>query len=134
MYSREILSKYIDIALRSDAASGMVAELIGELEQIPISLQTDENGELSPQDLPNYLEEDEIFTENPNYLQEKNDFCIFDSTGKLILKVLPDETIKGTGQMSFTIPLSHPEDKEAFLDFCDRLQRNSAIKYPKDEE
>ena len=77
MYSREILSKYIDIALRSDAASGMVAELIGELEQIPISLQTDENGELSPQDLPNYLEEDEIFTENPNYLQEKNDFCIF---------------------------------------------------------
>ena len=39
MYSRETLAKYIDIALNADAANGMVAELMSELEQIPVKVE-----------------------------------------------------------------------------------------------
>lgn len=133
MYSREKLSEYIDIALRHDAANGMLTEIMGELTQIPVVMSTDENDELSTDDIPKYVNDNEIFTENANYLTEKNDFMIFNSEGKMILRVLPDNSIKGTGELRFSIPLDNQEDKEAFLDFCDRLQRNSAVKYPSAE-
>lgn len=127
MYSRETLSKYIDIALNADAANNVVSELMGELEQIPVKFESDS---ISTDDLPKYMEDDEIFTENPNYKKEAKDFSIFDSNGKLMLTVQPDRTINGRGILRFTVPFSNPDDKEAFLDFCDRLQKNSAVKYP----
>lgn len=130
MYSREVLSKYIDVALQADAANNVVSELMSELEQIPVEFQEDE---ISTEDLPNYLEDNEIFTENPQYKTQAKDFNIFDSEGRLILTVSPDRTVYGRGGLRFTVPLSCPEDKEAFLDFCDRLQRNSAVKYPKED-
>lgn len=130
MYSREVLSKYIDVALQADAANNVVSELMSELEQIPVEFQGDE---ISTEDLPNYLEDNEIFTENPQYKTQAKDFNIFDNEGRLILTVSPDRTVYGRGSLRFTVPLSCPEDKEAFLDFCDRLQRNSAVKYPKED-
>ena len=83
--------------------------------------------------MPKYLNEDEIFTENPLYQSQAKDFNIFDNEGRLILTVSPDRTIYGRGGLRFTVPLSCPEDKEAFLDFCDRLQKNSAVKFPKED-
>lgn len=130
MYSREVLSKYIDIALNADAANHVVAELMSELEQIPINFDCEE---IETEDLTKYLDDGEIFTENPDYKQAK-DFNIFDNQGKLILTVFPDKTIYGRGGFNFTVPLNSTEDKEAFLDFCDRLQHNNAVKYPNDSE
>ena len=131
MYSREVLAKYIDVALNANAANNVVSELMGELEQIPVQFDSDS---ISTEDLPNYLEDGEVFTENPNYQKEAKDFNVFDSNGKLILTVSPDRTINGRGALRFTVPFSCQEDKEAFLDFCDRLQKNNAVKFPKDEE
>ncbi|MBQ8218346.1 MAG: hypothetical protein IJZ79_03480 [Bacilli bacterium] len=131
MYSREVLSKYIDVALNADAANHVVSELMSELEQIPVAFESDS---ITTDDLPNYLEDGEIFTENPDYKKQAKDFNIYDSQGKLILTVSPDRSIYGRGRFSFTVPLNCEEDKEAFLDFCDRLQRNSALKYPDDSE
>lgn len=131
MYSREILSKYIDVALDANAANNVVSELMGELEQIPVEFKEDE---ISTDELPKYLNEDEIFTENPQYKTQAKDFNIFDNEGRLILTVSPDRTVYGRGGLRFTVPLSCPEDKEAFLDFCDRLQKNSAVKFPKEDE
>lgn len=130
MYSREILSKYIDVALDANAANNVVSELMGELEQIPVEFKEDE---ISTDELPKYLNEDEIFTENPQYKTQAKDFNIFDNEGRLILTVSPDRTVYGRGGLRFTVPLSCPEDKEAFLDFCDRLQKNSAVKFPKED-
>lgn len=130
MYSREVLSKYIDVALNADAANNVVSELMSELEQIPVTFEGDS---VTTDDLPNYLKDDEIFTENPYYKEQARDFNIFDSQGKLILTVNPDRTVQGRGRFCFTVPINSAEDKEAFLDFCDRLQRNSAVKYPNDE-
>lgn len=130
MYSREILSKYIDVALDANAANNVVSELMGELEQIPVEFKEDE---ISTDELPKYLNEDEIFTENPQYQSQAKDFNIFNNEGRLILTVSPDRTIYGRGGLRFTVPLSCPEDKEAFLDFCDRLQKNSAVKFPKED-
>jgi len=129
MYSREMLSKFIDVALNADAANNVVSEIMGELDQIPVSFESDS---LNTEDLPKYLNDDEIFTENPYYKQQAKDFNVFNSQGKLILTVSPDKTVYGRGQLSFTVPIRCEEDKEAFLDFCDRLQRNSAVKYPDD--
>src|SRR5574344_982558 len=123
MYSREVLSKYIDVALKADAANNVVSEIMSELEQIPVAFTEDS---VTTDDLPKYLEENEIFTENPYYQQQAKDFNIFDSQGKLILTVSPDKTVYGRGHLNFIVPISCNEDKEAFLDFCDRLQRNSA--------
>lgn len=127
MYPREQLEKYIDIALDRDVTNNVVAELMGELDQIPVRF---ENDSISPEDLPNYMDDKEIFTENPYYKQTATDFSIFDSYGNLILKVEPNGDMRGYGQIQFTVPLMHPDDKEALLDFCDRLMRNSAVKYP----
>lgn len=143
MYSRETLAKYIDIALNADVANGMVAELMSELEQIPVKVEiegmspAEAKEELNrnlPDYLPDMLEDDEVYTENPKYKTEARDFNIYDSTGKVMLTVSPDRTIDGHGALTFTVPFSSPEDKEAFLDFCDRLQKKSAVKYPKSEE
>lgn len=143
MYSRETLAKYIDIALNADAANGMVAELMSELEQIPVKVEiegmspAEAKEELNrnlPDYLPDMLEDGEVYTENPKYKTETRDFNIYDSTGKVMLTVSPDRTIDGHGALTFTVPFSSPEDKEAFLDFCDRLQKKSAVKYPKSEE
>lgn len=127
MYAREKLSEYIDIALERDVTNHVVSELMGELDQIPVKFEGDS---ITPEELPKYMEDSEIFTENPYYKQTASDFSIFDSLGNLILKVNPSGQMRGYGQIQFTVPLSHPEDKEALLDFCDRLMRNSAVKYP----
>ena len=127
MYPREQLKEYIDMALDRDVANHVVTELMGELDQIPVRFEGDE---ISTEELPKYVEDNEIFTENPSYKQTANDFSIFDSSGNLILKVSPSGSMRGYGQLQFTVPLSHPDDKEALLDFCDRLMRNSAVKYP----
>ena len=130
MYSRDKLSEYIDIALKKNVANRVVSELMSELEQIPVKFESDT---LNTDDLPKYLNEDEIFTENPNYQDEAKDFSIYDSSGKLLLTIDLDESIIGRGSLKFRVPLSSPDDKEAFLDFCDRLQKNHAVKYPLDE-
>jgi len=130
MYSRETLAKYIEVALKADAGNNVVSELMSELEQIPVDFETDA---ITTDDLPKYLKDDELFTENPYYKEQAKDFNVYDSSGKLILTVSPDRTVYGRGRFSFTVPLSCEEDREAFLDFCDRLQRNSALKYPNDE-
>lgn len=131
MYSREVLSKFIDVALQADAANQVISELMGELEQIPVEFEEDE---IKPAELATMMESDEIFTENPQYKTQGKDFSIFNSDGRLILTVDADRTVRGRGGLTFTVPLSCPEDKEAFLDFCDKLQRNNAVKYPKDDE
>lgn len=127
MYPREKLQEYIDIALEKDVTNNVVSELMGELDQIPIKF---ENESVSPQELAEYMDDKEVFTENPYYKQTASDFSIFDSSGNLILKVEPNGDMRGYGQLQFTVPLSHEEDKEALLDFCDRLMHNSAVKYP----
>lgn len=141
MYSRETLSKYIDVALNSDAANNVVSELMSELEQIPVEFveedgRTEELKEDLKRNLENYLpdilEDDEIYTENPNYKVEAKNFNIYNNQGKLMLKVKQDKSIEGHGALVFTVPFTNPDDKEAFLDFCDRLQKNSAVKYPKE--
>ena len=143
MYSREVLAKYIDIALNADAANGMVVELMGELQQIPVNVEIDgmtakeaqeEVNRNLPDYLPDMLEDNEVYANNPNYKTEAKNFSVYDSNGKLLLKIEPDRTIEGHGALTFTVPFSNPEDKEAFLDFCDRLQRNSAVKYPTNKE
>lgn len=131
MYPREKLEEYIDIALEKDVTNNVITELMGELDQIPVKFDSDE---ISPDELPKYMDDKEIFTENPYYKQTATDFSIFDSLGNLILKVEPSGSMRGYGSLQFTVPLSHPEDKEALLDFCDRLMRNSAVKYPDYEE
>lgn len=131
MYSRETLSKYIDVALKADVANHVVSELMGELEQIPVEFESDS---INTDDLVKYVKDNEVFTENPNYKKEAKDFSIFNNNGDLLLTIQPDKTINGKGALQFTVPFSSPDDKEAFLDFCDRLQRNSAVKYPKTEE
>ncbi len=139
MYSREVLSKYIDIAINADAANGMVAELMGELQQIPVNVEIDGMTAKEAQEevnrnlseyLPDMLNDDEVYTNNPNYKTETKNFNVYDSNGKLLIEIEPDKTIAGHGALTFTVPFTNPEDKEAFLDFCDRLQRNSAVKYP----
>ena len=127
MYPREKLKEYIDIALEKDVTNNVVTELMGELDQVPIKFNSDS---ISLQDLPSYMQDKEVFTENPYYKQTATDFSIFDNSGGLILKVEPNGEMRGYGQIQFTVPLSSPEDKEALLDFCDRLMRNNAVKYP----
>lgn len=128
MYSRETLAKYIDIALQAEAAPNVVSELMSELEQIPVEFQSEE---IESTDLPKFVNDGEVFTENPNYKSEARDFSIYNSDGKLMLTVFPDRTITGRGTLTFTVPFSSPEDKDAFLDFCDKLQKNDAVKFPK---
>ena len=139
MYSRDTLAKYLDIALNAEATNGMIVELMGELEQIPVDVEMDGMTGQEARDevnknlteyLPDMLQEDEIYSTNPNYKTEAKDFSVYDSNGKLLLKIAPDKTIEGHGALTFTVPFTNPDDKEAFLDFCDRLQRNSAVKYP----
>lgn len=130
MYSREKLSEFIDIALKRNVANRVISELLSELEQIPVKFESDT---LNTDDLPKYLNEGEVFTENPNYQTEAKDFSIYDNTGKLLLTINEDESLIGRGSLRFTVPFTSNEDKEAFLDFCDRLQKNHAIKYPLDE-
>lgn len=130
MYSRETLSKYIDIALNADAANQVVSELMSELEQVPINFESDT---ITTDELPQYLNDNEVFTENPHYKSQAKDFSIYDNQGNLLLTVAADKTVYGRGRLNFTVPLNCEEDKEAFLDFCDRLQRNNALKYPSTE-
>lgn len=143
MYSREKLSEYIDVALKADAANKAVVELMSELQQIPVNVEIDGMTQKEAQEevnrnlteyLPDMLKDDEVYANNPNYRTEAKNFSVYDNNGKLLLKIEPDRSIEGHGALTFTVPFSNPEDKEAFLDFCDRLQRNSAVKYPTNKE
>lgn len=128
MYSREVLLKYIEAALNGEVPSHVVSELMDELDQVAVKFEGDE---VSSDDVAKYLKDDEVFTDNPNYRQGK-DFSLFDSSGKLICTVYPDKTIEGKGALTFTIPCGKDDEetKQAFVDFCDRLQRNSAVVFP----
>lgn len=143
MYSREKLSEYIDVALKADAANKAVVELMSELQQIPVNVEIDGMTQKEAQEevnrnlteyLPDMLKDDEVYANNPNYITEAKNFSVYDNTGKLLLKIEPDSTIEGHGALTFTVPFNNPDDKEAFLDFCDRLQKNSAVKYPSNKE
>lgn len=143
MYSREKLSEYIDVALKADAANKAVVELMSELQQIPVNVEIDGMTQKEAQEevnrnlteyLPDMLKDDEVYANNPNYRTEAKNFSVYDNTGKLLLKIEPDSTIEGHGALTFTVPFNNPDDKEAFLDFCDRLQKNSAVKYPSNKE
>lgn len=135
MQSREVLSQYIDMVLKRDKATDFIVEMLDDLEQIPVQVETDTDGNLLTENIPNYIEDKEVFTENANYKIDRAGFHIFDCNGKMILDVAPDASMKGNiNGVTFTVPLSHPEDKIAFLDFCDILQRNNSIKYPEGEE
>lgn len=132
MYSKETLAKYIQTALDSDASSHVVSELMDELDQVAVKF---EGEEVNSTEVAKYLKDDEVFTDNPDY-RRGSDFSLFDSSGKLILTVTPDKTVEGKGALTFTVPCDKNDEEtiNAFVDFCDRLQRNSAVVYPYDKE
>ncbi|MEE3344712.1 MAG: hypothetical protein VZS44_11500 [Bacilli bacterium] len=131
--SREQLELCVDKAEKTRDFGRMIAELLDDLEQIPIELDANEDGEILPEDLPKYLTDTEIFTENPYYKEEHKDFCVFDNEGKLFIKVLDESDIKCRyNNTTFKLPYEHgdTDTRDIFLDLCEMVQRKSGIKYP----
>lgn len=129
MYGREELSELLDVAVKNNTVVRMIVRLMSELDQIPVAVETDGNGELSSATLAQYISDNELFTENPNYLEDQRDFMLFDCKGNMLLQVSSDETISEQGKYNISFS-ARDEDKNVFLDFCERLQRYKAIKYP----
>ena len=115
MYGREELSELLDVAVKNNTVVRMIVRLMSELDQIPIAVETDGNGELSSATLA--------------HLEDQRDFMLFDCKGNMLLQVSSDETISEQGKYNISFS-AREEDKNVFLDFCERLQRYKAIKYP----
>ena len=119
LYSKDQLNQFLDKMLSSNALpSNMVSQILGEREQKPVEFKTDT---LETKDIPNLIEDGEVFTENPNYI-EGTDFCIFNSEGDLVLKISPNGEFYGK---------ITPDDREEFINFCYKLQEIKTVRYPK---
>ena len=133
MYSKEILSQYIEKALYADVPNRIITELISEIEiKKPIMFDSDE---INDTDLPNYLEDNDLFIDNPAYNTRDADYCdfnLFNSSGTLILSVNKDKTIIGRNPLPFIIPFSNKNEYLTnFIECCYRLQQYSTLKFPK---
>ena len=84
MYGREELSELLDVAVKNNTVVRMIVRLMSELDQIPIAVETDGNGELSSATLAQYISDNELFTKNPNYLEDQRDFMLFDCKGNML--------------------------------------------------
>lgn len=131
-YERKTLDRYLDVLLKHNQVNHMVPEIMAESDQIPVSFGDSE--EISTDDIKNFVKDDEVFTDNPNYQKEAKDFNVYDSRGNVMFSIKSEDNMSGKiNQISFTFPFDNNESREAFLDFCDRLQKIKAVKYPQSE-
>lgn len=124
-YERPILNEYLDTLMKRGFVNHMVPEILAESEQIPIDFGNKD--EVLLDDVVSSLKDDEVFTDNANYRTEANNFTIYDNNGKVLFSIISD-FMSG---IKFVFPFENDEEREAFLDLCDKLQNIRAIKYPK---
>lgn len=129
-YERRTLDKYLDILLKHNKVNHMVPEIMAESDQIPINFGDKE--EILYDDISSNIQDGEVFTDNPNYRVEANNFNIYDNAGHILFSIESDNTMSGiSNRVKFVFPFENDTDREAFLDFCDRLQAIRTVKYPK---
>ena len=110
----------------------MVPEIMAESHQIPVNFGDKE--EISTEDIKNVVSDGEVFTDNPNYQSDARNFNLYDNNGRILFSIEADSAMSGTvNRVKFSFPFETEDDREAFLDFCDRLQAIRAVKYPKTE-
>lgn len=129
-YERRTLDRYLDVLLQHNKVNHMVPEIMAESDQIPVDFGDRE--EITSEDVSKIVEDGEVFTDNPNYRIDASNFNIYDNNGNVLFSIEPDHTMSGiSNRLKFVFPFETDEDREAFLDFCDRLQAIRAVKYPK---
>ena len=131
-YERRTLEKYLDVLIKHNKVNHMIPQIMAEKEdQIPIDFG--DRDEISTDDIKDFVQEDEVFTDNPNYLSDASNFSVCDNNGNIMFSIESENNMSGvSNRVRFVFPFEHEEDREAFLDFCDRLQSIRAIKYPKE--
>ena len=131
LYNDEELSKWIDYIMSSNhnVEGEFIANLVGDIEQqepIPVGIHGDE-GEIDAR----YLENGDIFIDNPHYMEQPDRFAIYNEQLNLML------TSKNNGIEIF-IPKNATKDnddfKETLLSFCKEIVKKSTVKFPKKED
>lgn len=131
-YERRTLDRYLDILMEHNKVNHMVPEIMAESDQIPVNFGDKE--EISTEDIKNVVSDGEVFTDNPNYQSDAGNFNLYDNNGRILFSIEADSAMSGTvNRVKFSFPFETEDDREAFLDFCDRLQAIRAVKYPKTE-
>lgn len=132
-YERRTLDRYLDVLMEHNKVNHMVPEIMAESDQIPVNFGDKE--EISTEDIKNVVNDGEVFTDNPNYQSDAGNFNLYDNNGHILFSIETDSSMSGTvNRVKFSFPFETEDDREAFLDFCDRLQAIRAVKYPKTED
>lgn len=132
-YERRTLDRYLSVLMEHGKVNHMVPEIMAESDQIPVNFGDKE--EISTEDIKNVVNDGEVFTDNPNYQSDAGNFNLYDNNGRILFSIETDSSMSGTvNRVKFSFPFETEDDREAFLDFCDRLQAIRAVKYPKTED
>lgn len=116
--------------------NGLV-DILSRLDQKPITITELDNGEtFSTDHISKYVDDGELFTDNPNYSVNANAFTLYDHTGRRILMVTPQEEIKKLNSAggTFSIYCETEDDREKLADFLIRLSKCKMVKYPDPEK
>lgn len=135
-YSKDELENALNILLTHNKVFDMVPQIMAEHPQVPIDFHGQE--QISSDDIKNFVNDDELFIDNPNYIKDNN-FNVYDYNGNIIFTIEHSElsgyghsTSKNDELVRFVFPFKKLEHREAFIDFCDTIQRKKAVKYPKE--
>lgn len=126
-YERRTLDRYLDILIKYNRVDRMVPELIQERDQRSATVSTDEEV-----DLDTILKDDELFIDDPSFINS-SDFNVYDKKGNILFSINGENISGRYNKIEFSFPFESDEARTAFLDFCDAVQKLSAVVTPKIE-